>query len=144
MDNKQLVVTSLEDLARYKEGTLVEFPPFGPDQPFVARVKRPSIMALAKTGKIPNTLLDSANKLFFGDNSRNVKYDKDSLSQVLEVIDILCEAAFVEPRYEDLKRFGIELSDDQYMFLFNFTQQGVNALNSFRTEQGNSKDIANI
>lgn len=141
--DKQLIVTSLEDLAKYKQGTLVEFPPFGPDQPFIARIKRPSIMALAKAGKIPNALLDSANRMFFGDN-KNQKYDRDALSQVFEVIDILCEAAFIEPKYQDLKEVGIELSDDQYMFLFNFTQKGVNALDSFRSEQGGSENSANV
>lgn len=140
--NKQLTVTTIEDLANYKDGTLVELPPFGPDQPFVARLRRPSMMALAKAGKIPNTLLDSANKLFFGSNNLSKKYDQDSLKQIFEVIDILCEAAFVEPKYSDLKKIGLELSDDQYMFLFNFTQQGVDALRSFRGEQGNIEDPA--
>lgn len=144
MDNKQFAVTSLQDLKSYKEGTLVEFPPFGPDQPFVARVKRPSMLALAKAGKIPNTLLDSANRLFFGDKNRNAKYDQDALKQVFEVIDILCDAAFIEPKYSELKDIGLELTDDQYMFLFNFTQQGVNALHSFRPEQGNSENITAI
>lgn len=139
--NKQLIVTTLEDLANYKEGTVVELPPFGPDQPFVARLRRPSMMALAKAGKIPNALLDSANKLFFGNNSIK-KYDQDSLKQIFEIIDILCEAAFVEPKYSDLKKIGLELSDDQYMFLFNFTQQGVNALRSFRGEQGDTENTA--
>ena len=92
--NKQLIVTTLEDLANYKEGTVVELPPFGPDQPFVARLRRPSMMALAKAGKIPNALLDSANKLFFGNNSIK-KYDQDSLKQVFEIIDILCEERIV-------------------------------------------------
>lgn len=142
--NKQLTVTTIEDLANYKEGTLVELPPFGPDQPFIARLRRPSMMSLAKAGKIPNTLLDSANKMFFGSNGSSKKYDQDSLKQVLDVIDILCEAAFVEPKYSDLKRIGIELSDDQYMFVFNFTQKGVEALHSFRGEQGDTEGTTTI
>ena len=142
--DKQLVVTTLEDLANYKEGTLVELPPFGPDQPFVARLRRPSMLALAKAGKIPNTLLNSANRMFFGDKAAGKKYDENSLREVFQIIDILCDAAFVSPTYKELKEIGIELSDDQYMFVFNFTQQGVNALHSFRGEQGDSESTTSI
>lgn len=141
--DKQLNVTSLEELAEYRSGTVVELPPFGPGQPFVARLRRPSMMALAKAGKIPNTLLDAANNLFFGANNQK-KYDQNSLKQIFDVIDVLCEASFVEPKYSDLKSMGIELSDDQYMFLFNFTQQGVNALRPFRAEQGDSSGLATL
>lgn len=142
---KQLIVTTLEDLANYKEGTLVELPPFGPDQPFIAKLRRPSMLALAKAGKIPNTLLNSANRLFFGDKAAaGKKYDENSLREVFQIIDILCEAAFVHPSYKELKDIGIELSDDQYMFIFNFTQQGVNALHSFRGEQGDSESPTSI
>lgn len=138
--DKQLNVTSLEDIIEYQKGTVVELPPFGPDQPFIARLRRPSMMGLAKAGKIPNQLLDSANRLFFGDKGRSVKYDQEALMQTFEVIDVLCEAAFVEPKYSELKQVGVELSDDQYMFIFNFIQQGVKALDSFRVQQG---DIQN-
>lgn len=138
--DKQLNVTSLEELAQYQEGTVVELPPFGPDQPFVARLRRPSMMGLARAGKIPNQLLDAANRMFFGDKEKNVKYDQDAMRQTFEVIDVLCEAAFVEPKYSELKQIGVELSDDQYMFIFNFVQQGVKALDSFRFKQGNIQD----
>lgn len=139
--DKKLNVTSLEDLANYKEGVVVELPSFGPDQPFIARIRRPSMMGLAKSGKIPNQLLDAANRMFFGDKGRNVKYDQEALKQTFDVIDVLCDAAFVEPTYSELKSIGVELSDDQYMFIFNFIQQGVKALYSFRGEQ---RDIQNI
>lgn len=143
--DKQLVVTSIEQLADYSRGTVVELPPFGPDQPFIARLRRPSLMALAKTGKIPNTLLNSANKMFFGDKSTSTKrYDENSLGEVFQIVDILCEAAFIEPSYNEIKRAGIELSDDQYMFVFNFTQQGVNALHSFRGKQGDTEDPTTV
>lgn len=142
--DKQLVVTSLEDIVDYQKGTIVELPPFGPDQPFVARLRRPSMMGLARAGKIPNQLLDSANRLFFGDKGRGAKYDQDALKQTFEVIDVLCDAAFVEPCYSDLKQAGVELSDDQYMFVFNFIQQGVKALDSFRSQQGNIQNPETI
>ena len=140
--DKQLVVTSFEQLAEYSKGVVVELPPFGPDQPFVARLCRPSLLTLAKVGKIPNTLLTAANRLFFGDDKG--KRDQDALSKTLDVIDVICDAAFVEPTYKQIKDSGVQLSDDQYMFVFNFTQSGVRALSSFRAEQGDTKDTATI
>ena len=142
--DKQLVVTSLEDIAEYQKGTIVELPPFGPDQPFIARLRRPSMLALARSGKIPNQLLDAANRMFFGDRGKSVKYDQNSLRETFEVIDVICDAAFVEPKYNELKQAGIELSDDQYTFVFNFCQQGVKALDSFRSQQGNIQDPETI
>lgn len=131
-ENIEKRITSIEDLAAYSRGCVVELPPFGPDQPFVARLRRPSLLALAKTGRIPNTLLSQANKLFFGDDK---KVADDALKNTFDVIDVLCEAAFVEPAFSELKKAGVELTDDQYMFVFNYTQQGVNSLANFRNKQ---------
>ena len=64
-EKKELKVTSIEELIKYsKEGEIVELPPFSEGKPFVARLQRPSMMELAKSGKIPNKLLTSASKLF--------------------------------------------------------------------------------
>jgi len=134
LNNNVLSVTSLAQLSEYANGKVVELPPFAEDQPFVARLRRPSLMSLAKAGQIPNTLLDSANSLFLG-NERNKKRDPDSLSKMLDVIEILCEAAFVEPKYSDIKKAGITLTDDQLIFVFNYTQKGIASLQSFREEQ---------
>ena len=53
-------ITTLADLQSYAAGTIVRFPDFAEGQPFVARVRRPSMLVLAKQGKIPNTLLAAA------------------------------------------------------------------------------------
>ena len=125
-------ITSLSQLTKYAEGQIVELPSFAEDQPFVARIRRPSMLALAKSGKIPNALLKTANGLFLGDS----KDKQDSyLKDVFEVLDVICDACFVEPSYKELQEAGIELTDDQYMFIFNYTQTGVRALDSFRRKQ---------
>lgn len=134
--DKELNVTSLEQLADYALGQVVELPPFAEGQPFVARMRRPSLLSLAKSGRIPNTLLTSANKLFYG-RGQNEKLDSDALEKTLGVIECLAEAAFIEPKYSQLKEAGIELTDEQYMFVFNYTQSGIRSLQSFRREQGN-------
>lgn len=125
-------VTTLSDLQQYSQGQLVQLPNFAENQPFVARLRRPSMMALAKTGKIPNSLLNTANSLFMGKgvDSNN----EGALKEVLSIVDILCEASFVEPTYSQLKEAGVELTDEQYMAIFNYTQQGIKALQPFRGE----------
>lgn len=125
-------ITSLESLQEYGRGAIVQLPPFAEGQPFVARLRRPSMMALAKSGKIPNALLSTANSLFI---KGGVDAADDSvMKDVLSVVDVLCAAAFVEPTYEQLQKVGVELTDEQYMFIFNYTQKGIKALQSFRGE----------
>ena len=123
-------ITSFEDLQNYAQGQVVTLPPFAEGQPFVARLRRPSMMALVKSGKIPNTLLKTANSLFL----KSSVDDKDdgALDSLWGVLDTLCEAALLEPTYAQVKEAGLSLTDDQMMFIFNYTQQGVKALESFR------------
>lgn len=125
-----LQVTSLEQLALYSQGQIVQFPDFGEGQPFVARIKRPSMLALAKMGKIPNSLLNTANGLFAGKgiNEKN----KSALGDLFQILDVICEDCFLEPTYADMKEAGVELTDEQLMFIFNYTQQGTKALDNFR------------
>ena len=130
-----LKITSIQDLQRYANGSVVELPPFAEGQPFVARIRRPSMLALVKSGKVPNALLSTANSLFLqgGVDSK----DEATMSQLFDMFDIICESCFLEPTFQQLKDAGIELTDDQYMFIFQFSQQGVKALDSFRSESAN-------
>ena len=130
MSEKTLSITSIDDLKKYSEGEVIELPKFSSGMPFVAKLKRPSLMFLAKIGKIPNTLLPFANELFYGSDKN--KRDNDALQKTFEVIEIMCEAAFVEPSYADIKANGIQLTDQQYLAVFNYTQSGVKTLSSFR------------
>lgn len=129
-----LKVTKLSDLRAYARGNVVELPPFGEGQPFVARLRRPSMLALVKSGKIPNELLAQANEMFLGRQNTRKEFDPDTMTKMLEILETLCEASFVEPTYQELKNSGIELTDDQFTFVYNYTQTGVNALKSFRQE----------
>ena len=133
MDKKKSTkVTSLAELKNYSEGDIVNLPPFAPDKPFVARLRRPSMLVLAKCGKIPNALLSQANEIFFGTRSKQL--DVDALPRTFDIIEIMCEASFVEPTYEEIKNSGVQLTDQQYLAVFNYTQTGVDALSSFRQE----------
>lgn len=129
-----LCVTSLDDIVKASQGTLVELPPFVQGQPFVAKLKRPSMLALVREGKIPNSLLNTANSLFVKGGSGLETNDQEALGNLFGVLDTMCEACFVEPTYKQLKDAGVTLTDDQLMFVFNYTQRGVNALRSFREQ----------
>lgn len=130
-----LTVTSIEDLKQYSSGgNIVQLPSFAEGQPFVARLKRPSLLGMVKQGKIPNTLLVKANELFIQDGAGFDPEEQDMMAQMFEVLDIIAQETFVEPTYKEIKEAGIELTDEQMMFIFNYSQQGVKALESFRTE----------
>ena len=128
-------VTSISQLNEYAKGQLVELPSFGEGQPFFARLRRPSMLALAKSGKIPNSLLATANRMF--DSSLDTK-NENMLKDFYTVIETILEAAFVEPTYQEIKDAGIQLSDDQLIFVFNYTQQGVKILDQFRPNGKNT------
>lgn len=130
---RQLQVTSIDELKRAASGAIVELPPFVDGTPFVARLKRPSMFVLAKTGKIPNALLKSANALFADGVAGSFDtMDEAMLSKCFDLFDVMCEASFVEPSYTEMRNAGIELTDEQYMFVFGYAQNGVRQLESFR------------
>lgn len=133
----EMKVTSIEQLVKYSDGQIVELPPFAEGQRFVAKIKRPSMMGLIKSGKIPNSLLKTANSLFLKGGVSSEGDDK-VLDNLFDVLDVLCEATFVEPKYKDIKEAGINLTDEQYMFIFNYTQSGVKSLEKFRKVEGNN------
>lgn len=132
-ESSELKVTSLSEVKAVACGALVELPPFAEGTHFVARLRRPSMLTLAKSGKIPNELLISANSLFEdGAAGAFDSMNKDMLTKCFDLFDIICEASFVEPTYRQLKEAGIELTDEQYMFVFGYAQNGVRQLESFR------------
>lgn len=126
-------VTSLEQLKQYVNGNIVRLPDFAEGQPFVAKLKRPSILGMAKQGKIPNSLLVKTNELFVQSGSLDTE-ENSMMQEIYDVIDLIASETFVEPTYNEIKSTGIELTDEQMMFIFNYSQQGVKALESFRTE----------
>lgn len=127
-------ITTFADLQSYAAGTIVRFPDFAEGQPFVARVRRPSMLVLAKQGKIPNTLLTAAGELFSKGGGSLDSDNENMLSDVYGICEVIARASLVQPTYDDIQNAGMELSDDQIMAIFNYTQNGVKALESFRKE----------
>lgn len=127
-----LSVTSLNDLQKYSEGTVVRLPDFAEGQPFVAKLRRPSMLVLAKSGKIPNALLSTANELFMKGSSGLDVDDPNMMGNFYDTCKVICEAALVEPTMADIEAAGLELSDNQIMAIFSYSQAGIKALEPFR------------
>lgn len=127
-------VTKLELLKEYSKGAVVELPAFAEGQQFFARIKRPSMLALVKSGKIPNSLLTKANALFSEGSGSFDTEDEHAMSDMLDIMDTICEASFVEPSYKELTEAEVELTDEQRMFVFQYSQVGVKALEPFRQQ----------
>ena len=127
-------ITTLADLQSYAKGTVVRFPDFAEGQPFVARVRRPSMLVLAKQGKIPNSLLTAAGELFSKGGAGMDADNENMLSDVYGICEVIARASLVQPTYDEIQQAGMELSDDQIMAIFNYAQSGVKALESFRKE----------
>lgn len=128
----ELRVTTFEELKTYG-GTsqVVELPPFADGKPLIARISPPSVLRLASQGKFPNELLIKAAELFVDGNKLDTE-DPELLSGVFGVMEVMAQASLVEPTYDEIKKAGLELTDPQLMFLWNYSQKGVAALESFR------------
>jgi hypothetical protein len=130
-------ITSIEQLKDIAKGQIVELPSFGDGSPFVCRVKRASLLGLAVNGAIPNSLLAAANQVFFGKSSNKQEVDFKETGKVFEIVAKDC---LMEPTYDQIKEAGLTLTDDQIVALFNFSQEGLRALEPFRTDQGDTED----
>jgi hypothetical protein len=128
------VPTSLDQLTSYAGGAIVELPAFAEGQPLIAKMRRPSLLSLAQSGSIPNELLGVATQLF-QQGGAAVQDSDTSISDIFKVMNILAKAALISPTYDDFATAGIELSDDQLMAIFSYTQVGVSALAPFRSIQ---------
>lgn len=123
-------ITSLTDIVKYASGTIVRLPDFGDGAPFIAKLKRPSLLGLVKAGKIPNSLITQATQLFKSGAGSLGK--GNTVDELYDIIEIVCREAMVKPTYDEIKNAGVTLSDNQLMAIFSYTQNGVKALESFR------------
>lgn len=130
--DEALSVTSLNDLQKYSDGIVVRLPDFAEGQPFVAKLRRPSMLVLAKSGKIPNALLGTANELFMKGSSGLDIDDPNMMGNFYDTCRVICEAALVEPTLAQIDAAGVELSDNQLMAIFSYSQSGIKALEPFR------------
>lgn len=131
-----------EKLTELAQGTEIELPGFAAEETISVRLRRPSLMLLAAEGKIPNTLLASVEDLF-------EKGDKNTVSfkERAEIFRIVAMTSLVSPSWEELQNAGVNLTDLQLLYIYNFSQTGVDTLRRFREKQrteklsGHGKDV---
>lgn len=129
-----LRITSLSDLQKVAQGEVVELPGFTESIPFVARLGRPSMLKMVGDGKIENSLLNTATSIFNGTTEGKEDKNEDFLKEMYNVMRKFADACLLEPTLEDVEGAGVELTDEQLMAIFNYSQRGVSALEKFHQE----------
>lgn len=123
-------------------GVLVDLPPFpDSDKPVTVKLRKPSILSLVQSGKIPNELLQTLME----SNERGLPVTGKGTDWnfTMSIMRVLCQACMVEPKYEQLQAEGIELTDEQIHVITAFAQGGVKALKPFRQQSGDNQDSPN-
>ena len=131
-------ITSLEQLQSIKQSEIIELPPFEDGTPLNVEVKKPNMMQLITSGKIPNTLLSVAMEMFNGKTGQKMEKAADNISDLKDLVgmmNIIAEASLVRPTYKEIKKLGIDLTDNQLMGLLMYSQGGIKALENFRNQQ---------
>lgn len=130
MSKKQLEVTSTEKIKEKLKGKVVQMPGWD-DEEINVRIRRPALIGLVKSGKIPNELLGTVEKALEGGTEAMKKTSTKGFEQMAELLYIVAEKAIVEPKYELLKG---ELTDEQLFFIYSYVMQGVRGLENFREQ----------
>lgn len=113
-------VTNIENIKKLA-GIEVPLPGWIPEEPFICRLKRVSIMDLAVKGKIPNPLLGTVIEMF--EKRANIEKPEDMV-KMFDVINLFCEASMIEPTYSEVEDITA-LTDDLKMAIYNFAMEGV-------------------
>ena len=117
-------------------GDLLEFP-----SGFTARLCRPGLAKMIKSGTIPQELLAAAMSVSSGVSA--VK--PADIGKMMDVMEIMCIAAFMEPKLvkenpsENEISFS-DLTDEDRAFVFSYVQQGVGGLKNFRSPDFGKED----
>lgn len=119
-----------EKLTELAKGTEIELPGFEAEETISVRLRRPSLMLLASEGKIPNSLLASVEELFEKGDKNTVPFKERG-----EIFRIVAMASLVSPSWEELQSAGVNLTDLQLLYIYNFSQTGVDTLRRFREKQ---------
>ena len=136
-------VTSFEQLKNIKTSEIVELPSFEDGTPFIVEIKKPNMMQLITSGKIPNTLLKVAMDMFNGKVGEKLVKASESnadLKELVGMMNVIAEASLINPTMKDIKKANVELSDDQLMGILMYSQGGVKSLENFRNQQASVKD----
>lgn len=135
-------VTSIDQLKKIKRTEVILVGAFEDGTELVAEVKKPDMMALMASGKVPNALLKPAMQVFNGKTKEITdkvgENDLEALKDMVGLLDVFAKETLVNPSYKDIQDCGIDLTMEMKLNLMAYAQGGVQALESFRTEQINN------
>ena len=134
-------ITSIKQLQSIKQSEIVELPSFEDGTPLIVEIKKPNMMSLLTSGKIPNTLLTVATEMFNGKTGQvmgKASEDIKTLKELVGMMEVLAEASLVKPSYKDIKKANVQLTENQLMAILMYSQGGVKALENFRNQQTNN------
>lgn len=120
-----MAITSFEQFKQkaFKE---VDLPGFEEGEVVTVRLRKVSILNLASSGKIPNSLMGVVNQLFgkAGKASEEevAQTSMEHLTEMSKLLNIIAESALVEPTYSEI---GEYLTDEQKNAIFEFSQSSV-------------------
>ncbi|PRR84741.1 hypothetical protein [Clostridium luticellarii] len=128
--SEELRITSLDEIKKAASGQLVKLAGWG-EEPWVAKIKRVSLLDLIKEGVIPNSLLAAAQEIFMGKQSGK----SVNIGEISKVMEAVAKSMLVEPTWEQLEDRDIKLTDEQVTELFQYAQGGLKGLERFRKDQ---------
>lgn len=96
--------------------------------PFECELRRPSLLTLASKGAITNPLMKTARRIFFA----GISAEDGNFAEEARILVEIARAALVHPSFAELENNGIELTDEQLIAIFQYTQLGAKALARFR------------
>lgn len=120
-----------EKLDQLAQGIEVELPGFISGETIMVRLRRPSLLLLAAEGKIPNSLLAAVEELFEKGDKGKVEFKERG-----EIFRAVARASLMSPTWQEFEQSGISLTDLQLLYIYNFSQSGVDTLRRFRNKQG--------
>lgn len=136
--------TTIDELRKYANGAIIRLPNFADGMPLYVRMRRPSMLDMIASGKIPNPLASIAAGLFAKGGRAVDAQDPGQIKELVDLFHIFCEVSFVEPTYQQIKEAGLELNDEQLVFVSNYVQGGTKALEHFRRKSESVKSIGNV
>jgi len=127
-----LQISRIEDILEDAGEKVVELPGWSSAKPFVAKLRRVSLLDKMREGKIPNHLVGAVMELY---QTATVK-SSGNMKVLAETMLYIAGLALVEPTMQALTEAGIELTDLQVTKIYTFAMQGVDALRPFRPVKG--------
>jgi hypothetical protein len=119
--------------SEWRKGELVQLP-----SGKVAMLRSVSLATLVKANNVPNPLLQIASAKIFGTQIQ-LKMDEETVKSALQLIDLICQAAFLEPKIVDDPKEENEISlmdvsDEDKEFAYEWAVSAQKPLESFRPE----------